>query len=328
MSNRTDNSTAFIEAQQYSNFILNNLHDGLLPDMFTRDVSDFASGTTLNIKTIGTVTIQEGAENVPLTFNAIDTGTVTLAITEYPGDAWYITDDLRQDGAQVEALSAARGMESTRALQEFFETKFLASADAAQTKTGNVNLVNARPHRWVAGGASGTSRNMTLSDIIALKLSFDKANVPQNGRILIVDPIVEATVNSLTNLVNVSNNPMFEGIVTTGFAQNHKFVRNIFGFDIWTSNYLPTLTATEVLNASSYNLANDTAEVGDVVNIAMCVSDDNVRPIMRAWRSQPAVEGWRDPEHRRDNFQTYARLGFGAQRVDSLAAIITSPSTY
>ena len=78
---------------------------------------------------------------------------------------------------------------------------------------------------------------------------------------MIVDPVVEATFNSLSNLTNVSNNPHFEGIITEGFSKEHKFVKNIFGFDIWTSNFLPVKTATEALNASSYNLANDTAEI-------------------------------------------------------------------
>lgn len=50
MSQNRANSAAFIEAQQYSAFILRNLHDGLLPSSFTRDVSDFGSGTTLNIE--------------------------------------------------------------------------------------------------------------------------------------------------------------------------------------------------------------------------------------------------------------------------------------
>lgn len=43
------NSTAFIESEQYSAFILRNLHDGMLPGNFFRNVSDFGSGTTLNI---------------------------------------------------------------------------------------------------------------------------------------------------------------------------------------------------------------------------------------------------------------------------------------
>lgn len=46
------NTTAFIEAQQYSKFILDNLEPVLLPEIFWRDVSDFSVGTTLNIKTV------------------------------------------------------------------------------------------------------------------------------------------------------------------------------------------------------------------------------------------------------------------------------------
>lgn len=55
----TGNSTAFIEAQQYSQFIIENLQDGMLPEGLSRDVSDFGQGTTLNIKTVGTRTIQD-----------------------------------------------------------------------------------------------------------------------------------------------------------------------------------------------------------------------------------------------------------------------------
>ena len=41
MSQLTSNTTAFIEAQQYSQFILDNLHDFLLPEGMWRDVSVF-----------------------------------------------------------------------------------------------------------------------------------------------------------------------------------------------------------------------------------------------------------------------------------------------
>ena len=327
MSQLTSNTTAFIEAQQYSQFILDNLHDYLLPEGLYRDVSDFGSGTTLNIKTVGTVTLQDAAEDTPLNFNPIDTGNITLSITDYVGDAWKVSDELREDGSQVDALMSMRAMESTRALGENHESRFLNVAGTAQT-AANVNLVNGRPHRWVAGGASASTRVMTLSDFIAMKLAFDKAGVPAAGRIAIVDPIVEATLNSITNLVSVSNNPMFDGIVTSGFAKDHKFVKNIFGFDIWTSNYLPVKTSTEAIDASTYGLANDTAEIGDVANVFMSVADDSVKPIMHAWRRAPKTEGWRSEEERADKYQVTSRFGFGAQRVDSLGVILTSGSTY
>jgi hypothetical protein len=290
-------------------------------------VSDFGSGTTLNIKTVGTVTIQDAAEDVPLNFSPIDTGTITLSITDYVGDAWKVSDDLREDGSQVDSLMSMRAMESTRAFGEHHEGRFLSVANLGQTNA-NLNLVNGRPHRWVAGGLNATTRVMSLSDFIAMKLAFDKAGVPAGGRIAIVDPIVEATLNSLQNLVNVSNNPMFEGIVTEGFARDHKFVRNIFGFDVWTSNYLPVKTATEALNAASYGLANDTAEIGDVANIFMSVADDSTKPVMHAWRRAPKTEGWRDNEERADKYQVTSRFGLGVQRLDTLGVILTSGSTY
>ena len=177
MAHNTANTTAFIESQQYSQFILDNLHDYLLPEGMYRDVTDFGSGTTLNIKTVGTVTLQDAAEDTPLNFTNIDTGNITLSITDYIGDAWKVTDDLREDGSQVDTLMAMRAMESTRALGENHEGRFLAVANGGQT-AANLNLVNGRPHRFIAGGAGAATRNVVLADFVSMKLAFDKANAP------------------------------------------------------------------------------------------------------------------------------------------------------
>jgi hypothetical protein len=326
----TSNSTHFIEAQQYSKFILENLHDGLLPGQFYRNVSDFPAGTTLNIKTIGSVTLQEAAEDTDLAYNPIDTGNVTLSITDYVGDAWAVTDVLRQDGAQIEQLLAMRGQESTRALQEYFETRFLAAMNAGQTAT-NVNLVNGVPHRWIADAASDNTYKMSLDYFVSMKLAFDKANVPQYGRIALVDPVVEATLNKLVTFTtsrSLDYNPKFQSVLEAGFAREHKFLFNFMGFDVITSNRLPRLTATEAINASSYGLPNETAPVGSVANIFMCVADDACKPGMIAWRQQPKVESERNKDKGRDEFVTRARFGVGVQRLDTLGVILTSASNY
>ena len=330
MSQLTTNTTAFIESEQYSQFILDNIHDYLLPEGMWRDVTDFSSGTTLNIKTVGTVTLQDAQEDTPLTFNPIDTGNITLTITDYVGDAWKVSDDLREDGSQVDALMSMRAMESTRALGEQHETRFLATADTAQDKTGGasgLNTVNGRAHRFIAG-AGGTARTANLTDFAGMKLAFDKAGVPASGRIAIVDPLVEASLNTLTNVVSLDANPRFEGIVNEGFARDHKFVRNIFGWDIWTSNYLPALTATEALDASGQGLANTTSAVGDKANVFMCIADDSCKSVMHAWRRAPQTEGWRESEERADKFQVTSRFGFGAQRVDTLGVMISHTTDY
>lgn len=323
----TNNTVAFINAQVYDTFILENLSTFMLPQGMWRDVSNFGSGTTLNIKAIGDIVLQDADEDQELSATPIDTNTLTMTITDWPGDSWYITDKLREDGTQVDALISARALATTRALAEYHESRFLTVSNAAQTNA-NVNLVNSRPHRWIAGGSGVTNRRMSLSDFIAAKLTFDKANIPAEGRIAIVDPIVEASINSLTNLVNVSNNPRFEGIVTDGFARGNRFVRNIYGFDVYTSNLLPKKTATEALNASSYGLANTTAQVGDVCNIFMCVADDNVKPMMHAMRRPVKTETWRMNSLERDMYKTTSRFGFGNQRLDSMIVIVTDSATY
>ena len=317
-----NNSTAFIEAQQYSNFILSNMHDGMLPEGFFRNVSDFPSGTTLDIKVVGSATIRDQEENKPIQYDPIDTSTVNLTITDYVGDGWYINDVLRQDGAQIESLHAARGKESTRALQEHFESRFLQTCNDAQTANGT-NSINSHAHRIVG---NGTARIIELADFAHMKLAFDKANVSGGGRIAVVDPVVEATINTLTNLVNVSNNPQFEGIITEGFARDHKFVRNIFGWDIYTSNRLDTVG---VEAAAVDRLGNTTATVaGDIANVFMSVLDDSTKPIMGAWRQMPSVEGERNKDLARDEYVTRSRFGFGAQRTESLGVIMTNPTVY
>jgi len=317
MTQNTTNTTAFIEAEQYSNFILANLPDMLLPVGFSRDVSDFGSGTTLNIKSVGSATIQDVTEGVPMTFNAIDTSTVTLSIANYEGDAWAVNDELRQDSAQLEQLLSMRGMASSRAIAESYETTFLKACNDAQTNAA-ANNVNSFAHRIVSGE---TNDVIALSHFIDMKLAFDKANSSQSGRVCFVDPVVEATLNGMTNLVNVSNNPMFEGIVTTGFAENHKFIRNIFGWDIYTSNLLDKPVT---MGDGSQTIASS----GGVANVFMNIADDNSRPMMTAWRKQPSVEGWRDHPAREDKFQTTARYGIGAQRLDTLGILGTSNVNY
>lgn len=319
MSQTTSNTGAFINDEQYSNFILTNLHDGLLPGTFYRTVSDFGTGSTLNIKTVGTRTIQDLDENVAVTYTPIDSNTITMSISEYIGDGIYVTDDLREDGDQVETLLALSAQEQTRAIQEDFETKFLAAANNGQV-AGDRNLINGFEHRWVAGAANNV---ITLDDFRKMKLVFDKANSPVSGRIAIVDPVVEATLNAnFTASAAISFNPMFEGLVNEGFAREHNFVKNIFGWDIYTSNRLPTTTSAETISGSVYGQSTAIA-AGAVQNIFMNVNDDNTKPVMAAWRRMPKAEAGRNKDLRRDEMNISARYGFGNQRKDTLAVLLT-----
>lgn len=308
----TSNTRAFIEAEQYSDFILMNLHDGLLPDTFYRNVADFMMGDTLHIKTIGTVTLQESEENVPLVYNPIESGEITFRITEYIGDAWAVSDDLREDGSQIEQLMAARATESTRALQERYETDFLETAAAPFVAATTNMAVNGFGHFLVSPITNGI---FDIDMLIDMRLAADKANVPATGRVWIVDPVVEATLNKKVSITN-DVTQFAAQIMERGLASGMAFINNWFGWDIMTSNRL------------ARGSANDgTTTIADAVfNIGMCILDDQTKPVMGAWRRQPSVTGDRDFERRADRFQTTSRYGFGIQRLDTLFCIATSPT--
>lgn len=310
----TTNTRAFVEAEVYSSFILTNLHDGLLGTSFYRDVADFGHGDTLHIKTIGTVQIQEAAEDVPLVYNPIESGEVTMSITDYVGDAWYVTDDLREDGSQIDQLMAARSAESTRALQEVFESRFLKKCNDAQTAAA-ANSINGFPHRI---SATTTNNVFSLSYLVDMRLAFTKANVPEEGRVFICDPVVEATLNKLVT-ITTDVTDFAKAIIQGGMARGQKFVMNLYGWDIMTSN---RLYATGSLSDGT------TAITNAVANVFMCIIDDNCKPIMGAWRRLPKVEGERNKDRARDEFVTRARWGFGVQRVDTLGILITSSVLY
>lgn len=309
----TTNTRAFIESEQYSSFILMNLHDGMLPEAMYRNVSDFGSGDTLHIKTVGSVTIQEAAEDTPLDYNPIETGEITMKITDYVGDAWYVTDDLREDGTDIPMLMAQRSAESTRAIQEHIETRFLSTANEIQVDA-SPNTINGFAHRV----ASTEINNVFSTDgLIAGRLAFNKANVPAEGRVMIVDPVAEATLSKLTQITQ-DVSPFGQKILEQGMARGQQFIMRLFGWDILTSNRLPTGNFSD----------GTTAITGAVANIGMCVLDDQTKPVMMAWRRMPKVEGERNKDRARDEFVTRARFGFGGQRQDTLFVYLTSAVNY
>jgi hypothetical protein len=324
--NYRGNTDPAIRALVHSQMLLEVLQDGYLPEGIHRDVTDFGDGTMLQIPTLGEMTLFDLDENQATPTSALDTGTITMTINKHKGVAGYVTDELAEDGYKAAAVEANIVPASLRSLREAYETDLLATA--VNTTNGIIQLAdpnryNGVDHRWIA---NGTNNTITVEDFAYAKLAFDKANVPEEGRIFIVDPIVEMTLNNLTNIVNVSNNPQFEGMITKGFAKSHRFVRNIFGFDVWVSNRLPRITS-EAITAGAGSPGDSTIANG-VNNVALCIADDMCKPFMGAMRRAPRVEGHRNVSERRDEYHVTSRYGFAPQRGESLLSVITSESAY
>jgi len=303
----------FIEATMLSSFIQRNLHDAILPETFYRNVTDFQNGESIDIPSIGEVNIQEVREDEPFVYSPIQTGKISMRITDQIGNAHYITDDMREDGSNIDALLAAYGEEEVYAMQKYHETRAFEVLNAAQT-AGDTNEVNGFAHRLVA---SGTNQVIELDDISAMKLAFDKANVPAAGRILVVDPIVASTLDRRFQITSNTTdaNMFFMDIMSEGFMRGRDFVAKLYSFNIITSNLLPAIESETV---------DGTAVTGGVANIAFSIFNDNTKPLMYAERRAPKAEFGRNKDLRRDEYTVSSRFGFGVQRRDTLGVIITS----
>lgn len=205
---------------------------------------------------------------------------------------------------------AERAAESTRAIQETFESDFLKTAGAYFAANVGPHNINGFAHQIVSAEVNGV---FALSHLIKMRLAFDKANVPAEGRVFIADPVVEATLNGLVTITH-DVTPFGERILKEGMARGMRFVMSLFGWDIITSNRL---------HVATYNDSTTTG-VGYVGNLFMCVLDDQTKPIMGAWRRPPKSEGERNKDRARDEHVVRCRYGFGIQRRDTLGLLATS----
>ena len=208
---------------------------------------------------------------------------------------------------------AERSAESTRAIQEHFETRYFEVCNSVQTDV-NANTINGFAHRISSTVAtSGSENTLDLADLVKMKLSFDKANVPYAGRVGAIDPVCAATLDNKTTVTHDVTS-FGEKILMSGFDRDHEFLVNLYGWNLITSNRLAKGTFSD----------GTTSVAGGVANVFMSVLDDNTKPIMAAWRQQPSVEGERNKDRGRDEFVARARWGIGAQRLDTLGIYITS----
>src|SRR6056297_2544330 len=214
------------------------LRDELIAGQFVRQLSDIPSDsirTELKINSIGTLEVSDWNESVSLPGQRMDTGQFTFNIDEYKGVKVPFTDHFFETSFMANDVLSQTPVEMKRAMDEYYETKVMELAN--DQTNNNANAINGAKHRFVGGG-DGTSlptNALTLEDFSYARYALQKANVPMTGLVCVVGPEQEHIINTLTNIVNVSNNPMWEGIITTGMGDmtGTRFLKNIYGFDIY-----------------------------------------------------------------------------------------------
>jgi hypothetical protein len=289
------------------------LQDELMGTRYVRMLTDFPDGDTFHVPSIGEMEAQNYDENQQVQYTAIDTGDFTFEITEYMSSATYVTNKMKQDSYVMSQIQAQFVPMMSRAIMVDLEQKLMALGPNGQT-ANNVNAINGARHRIIG---SGTNDTISVTDFAKAHYALKKANVPMTNLVAIVDPSVEYSLNTLTNLVNVSDNPRWEGIVNSGFAPTGmRFIKNIFGFDVYVSNYLKQGVS---------ETSDDGAVTNGVANLFFSAQSD-VLPFIGAIRQAPKVDSEYNKDLQRDEYVTTMRYGLKLFRPENLVVVLTDNS--
>jgi hypothetical protein len=293
--------------QTNQHLIRSNLWSSQLKEMFLEDlvamkwidmVEDFPDGDTLNIPSLGQAEVQDYAEGRAVTYTAFDTGNFTFTISQYKQTGLYITNKMKQDSYVFEQLSASFAPKMYRALAKQLEVDALKVGPDGQTAS-NLNAINGGNHRFVGSGTN---------EVIALK---DFA--PMSNLVAIVDPSVEYTLKTLTNLVSLDQNPKWEGVMRDDLITGSKFSFNVLGWDVYTS-----LNLKKSVNET---IGGKTTAAG-VANLFFSAAPD-ARPFIGHIRQQPNIDSEYNKDFQREEYVATCRYGFGLWRPEALITILT-----
>jgi hypothetical protein len=301
-----------IRTSLWSRQIKELLLDELLAMKFVRMIQDFPDGYTLNIPSIGEAETADFNENQAVKYNQFDTGNFQFSFDQYKYTANAISEKFKRDSYYSSDVIAAFVPRQHRALMEAVETRIFAVANSGQTAS-NPNTINTADHRWVA---HGTGQSMILQDFAKADYALRKANVPMTNLVAVVDPSVAYTLATQANLVNLISPQMQWGAVANdGIISGFKFKFNIFGFDVYVSNYLP---------GSISETISSVAVTSGVANYFFSATPGDVCPWIGGFRQMPTVYSEFNKDLQQTEYLTIAEYGFKLYRPENMVTVLTS----
>jgi hypothetical protein len=283
--------------------------DDLMAMKYIRMLTDFPDGNLINIPSIGQAEVSDYAEGRPVTYTAFDTGNFTFTISDYKVSATYITRKMMQDTFYMSQLVSSFVPKQHRAIMKQMEIDALKVGPNGQTAS-NLNTINGAAHRFIG---SGTNETIALKDFALATYALELTNLSGRNKVAIVDPSVEYTLKTLTNLVSLDQNPKWEGVMRDDLVTGSKFSFNILGWDVYTSLNLKK-SVNETINGKT--------TAAGVANLFF-IADGDATPFIGLVRQAPIVDSEWNKDWQREEYVTTARYGFGLYRPESLVTIIT-----
>ena len=314
----TGNMSLLTRSEIWSGELKEILRDEMQAQRYVRMLDGFPDGDQFTIPSIGQAQVDNYSEDTAVTYRPMDTGEFTFTIDKYLSSASYITKKAEQDSFYSAELMSRFVPEQERAIMAHFEATTLATPEAGVAANSAENI-DGVAHRWAG---SGTGAVIDVADFARARYALKKANVPDTNLIAIVDASCEYTLNTLSNLVSVANNPMWEGIVSSGIATGMRFVKNVYGFDVYTSNYLATATDSALANKASTPANVDFSSINGKANLFFS-ANTTASPFVGAWRQMPEVDYEYCKDFQRHEYVTTARYGVKLYRPENMVRVIT-----
>lgn len=314
----TQNSSAVIRARIYSGMLREELEPELIALNYVDMITSFPDGDRWQDVEMGSAVVSDYAEGEEIDFKGIEFSTRDFEINEYVNSGHYVTAKFAQDSYLASQIMAKVPALEARAISQDLEEKILKLANADQT-LNDANVYNGMKHRFVAGDATAGYGVLTPEDFAYATVALKKVN-HIGPKIAIIPSYQEYAIVTNSRLVqSLSYNPKFEGIVRDGAMSGMRFSFNIYGWDVYTSEFLPASSGETSLTS------REGATFSALTNCGVAVLFANIperRPFRMAWRQMPKFEGQWNMAKQREEYVTIARYGLGAGDKENLVVIV------
>jgi hypothetical protein len=315
---RTDEH--LIRSSLWSNQLKTLLLDDLMATKFVRMLdlpSDFGS-STFNIPSLGEAEVSDFVEGGRIKYNKFDTGNYQFTIDKYKYSANSISEKFKRDSFYANDVVAAFLPRQHRALMVDIESRIFSVGNSGQTAS-SLNTINSGAHRFVG---SGTNETIALKDFARAQYSLKKANVPLTNLVAVVDPSVVYTLQTQANVVNLmSPNPRWGPMVSNTTPTGMKFEMNIYGFDVYSSNYLPACGTSN--NGTGIETVDGLTTGAGITNFLFHATTNDLSPWVGAFAQMPTVYSEFNKDTQETEYLTITEYGFkGDFRPENLVCIL------
>lgn len=320
----TQTNSVAIREKIYNAALRAQLEPYLMAQQFVDVISEFTDGEKFIDIEIGNATVRDYIEGNDIVLEGLDMKDREFTINTYRQSGHYITEKFTQDSYVSAKIAAVVPAKEARALAADLERNIFNLQSRIQV-AGNANKYEGIAHRWVsgydAGNASTVTGSLTLSDFAMASTALHK--IGYFGPMVAIIPTFQeyAITQNASFKGSLAMQPMYEKVFQDGAITGTRFAFNIYGFDVYVSNFTPVIESETLkdLNGADKTLGN--------AGLACFFANiPEMRPWRMAWRMMPKFEGAWNMYKRRQEFVTVCRYGIDKGEVPNFIGVLCKDS--